>query len=415
MADVPLVRAQSYPQLAESMPERCKSVLSTPPGVEAEDGSKQRTRFAATRARMRPGLRVRVCPGRLLGRRQLEFGRSPVTAPNLPVCPKRMVFGPCGGVKTDRSCELGAFQCAFADLEDAVDWTGPAAVRPSPQGVLALDPSRPLVLSDMTLRPFDRRSIEQVTSIMAGSCDALLIGEHQSRPDFPPAQLVSFVKEAGGRAVVTLTCRDRNRVVLEQELAGLAELGAAGVLCVTGDGRAPGVRPEVTQVFDLDGTRLAAMAFEAGLPVLVPESPDAAPVALRPGRLLQKQRAGAGLCVLNHTGSVDAVDRFVRAARSLGVTVPIVAAVSVYTDQLSADVLRAFPGLHLQDEAVAAVLDAADPVSAGIDAAVAEARALLAIDGVVGVNVSGLASGRGVEAGAEVKAAVGLGIRGVRR
>ena len=81
---------------------------------------------------------------------------------------------------------------------------------------------------------------------------------------------------------MTLTCRDRNRIVLEQELAGLAVAGADGVLCVTGDGRAQGVRPDVTQVFDLDGTRLAALAAVAGLTVAVPEAPDAPPRPLRP-------------------------------------------------------------------------------------------------------------------------------------
>jgi hypothetical protein len=44
-------------------------------------------------------------------------------------------------------------------------------------------------------------------------------------------------------------------------------------------------------------------------------------------------------------------------------------------------------------------------------AAVDEARALLAIPGVVGVNLSGLASGRGEVAGAEVKAAIAEEIR----
>ena len=47
-------------------------------------------------------------------------------------------------------------------------------------------------------------------------------------------------------------------------------------------------------------------------------------------------------------------------------------------------------------------------------AAVAEAKALLAIDGVVGVNLSGLASGRGERFAAEIKAAVGQEIRGDR-
>ena len=42
------------------------------------------------------------------------------------------------------------------------------------------------------------------------------------------------------------------------------------------------------------------------------------------------------------------------------------------------------------------MLAAPDPEAAGIAAAVAEARALLAVDGVVGVNLSGMASARGV-------------------
>lgn len=88
-----------------------------------------------------------------------------------------------------------------------------------------------------------------------------------------------------GAPWITLSCRDRNRVVLEQELAGLAHVGVAGV------------------------------------------------------------------------------------------TLPLIAGVAVYTDERSA--------------------------------AVAEARELLAVPGVVGVNLSGLASARGEVFAAEVKVAVG--------
>jgi methylenetetrahydrofolate reductase (NADPH) len=166
------------------------------------------------------------------------------------------------------------------------------------------------------------------------------------------------------------------------------------------------VRPDVTQVFDLDGTRLAAIAAAAGLVATVPEAPEAAPRHLRPARVAAKQRAGARLCVLNHAGSPAAVARFVAEAREAGATLPFVAGVAVYTDERSARVLQAFPGLHLDGTVVQAVLSAADPMAAGIAAAVDEARALLAIPGVVGVNLSGLASARGEVAGAEVKAAI---------
>ena len=57
--------------------------------------------------------------------------------------------------------------------------------------------------------------------------------------------------------------------------------------------------------------------------------------------------------------------------------------------------LQRFPGLHLDDAVVARVLAAPDPRAAGIAAAVAEARALLAVPGVVGVNLSGAGSARG--------------------
>jgi 5,10-methylenetetrahydrofolate reductase len=241
--------------------------------------------------------------------------------------------------------------------------------------------------------------------------DGLLVGEHHNRPDFPPTLLAAEIQGSGGRPWITLTCRDRNRVVLEQELAGLAVLGVDGVLCVTGDARGQGVRPGVTQVFDLDGTRLAALAAAAGLPVAVAEAPAAPPVGLRPARVREKQRAGAAVCVLNHVGSAERVAGFVAAARAAGATLPFVAGVAVYTDEASARSLQRFPGLRLADAAVEAVLGAPDPVAAGIDAAVAMARALLAIPGVIGVNLSGRGSSRGADAGAEVKAAIAAGVR----
>jgi len=57
------------------------------------------------------------------------------------------------------------------------------------------------------------------------------------------------------------------------------------------------------------------------------------------------------------------------------------------------------------------VLDDPDPVAAGIAAAASEARALLDIPGVAGVNISGAASARGYEFAAQVKADVAARIR----
>ena len=86
---------------------------------------------------------------------------------------------------------------------------------------------------------------------------------------------------------------------------------------------------------------------------------------------------------------------------------PLVASVAIFTDTRSAAVLQRFPGLRLDSTTVDAVLTSPDPVQAGIDAAVTEAIEMRAVAGVMGVNISGLASDRSLEFAAEVKAEVG--------
>src|SRR3954468_9457771 len=177
-----------------------------------------------------------------------------------------MVFGPCGGVRDDGGCELAVHSCVFLD-PPLVRWPEPPVQPTTPSTLLDRTAHGPVVLVDLSVTPFDPVSVRRVVGVLAPVADGLLIGEHANRPDFPPTMFAAEVLAAGGRLWTTLACRDRNRVVLEQELVGLAALGVDGVLCVTGDARGISVRPGVTQVFDLDGTRLAALAARAGLSV----------------------------------------------------------------------------------------------------------------------------------------------------
>ena len=313
-----------------------------------------------------------------------------------------MVFGPCGGVRADGGCEMAPHPCVFDDAPV------PAARVPRPDPV-HLPP--PFLLADWGVPGGSAADQTAAAAALAEVADAVLAGDHQDRPEFPPTQLARLAREAGATPWVTLACRDRNRFVLRQELVGLRREEVGAVLCVTGDGRAYDVSPDVSQVFDLDSTRLATLAAEVGVVAAVAESPSAPPAGIRPARLVNKQRAGAGVAVLNHAGSPAEVARFVAAARAQGLDLPLLAAVAVFTDSRSAAVLTALPGLALDPAQVEAVMRASDPVEAGIAAAVEEATALLTIDGVAGVNLSGLGAGTDWHAGVEVMVETGRRIR----
>ncbi|MGN6326526.1 methylenetetrahydrofolate reductase C-terminal domain-containing protein [Pseudolysinimonas sp.] len=314
-------------------------------------------------------------------------------------CPKHMTFGPCGGVADDGGCEIGGLRCAFVD-EPTVTWPGPEA-RGGPSGLDRI------VVADLPARPMDRASLAACADALRGRVGAVLAGDSGAeRVQFPPAYRARLLMDAGLPVWSGLTCRDRNRVALEGELAALADAGVLGVHCVTGDHTLTGSRPDAAPVFDLDSTGLAALARAAGLRVSVAESPAAPPIGRRAARLREKERAGAVVCFVNHAGGVGPVARFIAEARALGVAMDFIPCIPVVVDRGSAELLRSFTALALPAGYLDGILAAADPRAAGAEAAVALGRELLALDGVVGVNLSG---GPGRSPGDDVAYATALG------
>ena len=333
-------------------------------------------------------------------------------------CPKSMVYGPCGGVEFDGRCEVAAHRCVFLDVE-TVRWNGVvrgAAPQPTPvfsnpsrgptpgvvdpthepvasAGAIAmreLIAMRQIVVADFPSRALDAASIAECGGILAGSVDAVLAGDAgNARVQFPPAYRAFLLQQSGLAVWSGFTCRDRNRVAMEGELAALAHVGVAGVHCVTGDHTLTGSRPDAMPVFDLDSTQAASLARASGHLVSVGESPATPPVDRRPDRLRQKMLAGAEICFVNHAGGAAPVADFIERARELGVTMGFIPCIPIVVDRASAELLRSFTTLVLPDGYLDGILRAPNTFAAGIEAALRHAEQFLAIKGVVGVNLSG--------------------------
>jgi len=327
-------------------------------------------------------------------------------------CPKRMVHGPCGGVAIDGGCEVPGIRCSFVDdpavLHDlefsAAEVDAPNAARASgdalpvsPRGeastaFAALVDADAVITADLPVRSTDPAVITEA-GVRLRELTAVIAGEPPGLRDaLSLTHKALLLAAAGSRVVAGLTCRDRNRVALEGELAALADLGVSGVLAVTGDHPASTALPQAQPVFDLDATRLTALARRAGLFVAVAEQPSAPPVDYRPVRLARKAQAGAELGILNLCGDLAEIRRFTAALATTAAPVPVLVSVPVLTSVATARRLAALPGVGLPDELVTAVAGADDPVDAGIAAAVAWARRALAIPGVVGIHLSAIAA-----------------------
>ena len=340
-------------------------------------------------------------------------------AVRMPVleCPKHMEYGPCGGVEFDGTCEVADFRCGFLEVP-TVRWHGQSHDAPSTTGATALRSlmaTRPVVVADFPARALDAASIAECGALLAGSVDAVLAGDAGSaRVQFPPAYRAGLIQATGLAVWSGLTCRDRNRVAMEGELAALAHIGVAGVHCVTGDHTNTGERPDAMPVFDLDSTQAASLARANGHLVSVAEAPATPPVDRRPDRLLEKMRAGAEVCFVNHSGGAVPVATFIARAQDLGATMAFIPCIPVVVDRASAELLATFTTLVLPEGYLTRILAATDPFTEGVAAAVELGRQFLEIDGVVGVNLSG-GAGPGREPWfAEALATIGRELTGIR-
>ena len=335
-------------------------------------------------------------------------------------CPKIMMFGPCADVGDNGSCEVptthgGPPTCVF--LKDAPRYAAdprPVAVAPAAGG--GHDRSDPFIMSELPENANSSSDIRRIARKLAGTVDAALFGDaNWMRVRLPPSYRARLVQDEGLAAWPGLNGRDRNRVALESELLALVDIGVAGVHCITGNHTFSGNRPDAMAVFDLDSTRMTALAHSLGLPVSVAASPHTPPVHLRPLRTADKAAAGASICTIDQPTSAADVATFISMTRALGASdLAFVVVVSILLERDDFDRWMQYPNARIPTGWAEAIESTSDVESTGRALAVSLSNELLDVPGVSGVLLASTADPTNCDRVAESFASLARDLRSAR-
>jgi methylenetetrahydrofolate reductase (NADPH) len=146
-----------------------------------------------------------------------------------------------------------------------------------------------------------------------------------------PLAVAIALKQLGMEPVMQLTCRDRNRLALQADIAGAALHGVENLCCLTGDDVTAGDEPEARRVFDLDSIQLIGVAegmrrgeYLSGrkidpapqLFIGAVENAGAPPYDYRVDRAFKKVRAGARFLQLQVSFELERLSAFMREAHA---------------------------------------------------------------------------------------------------
>lgn len=106
----------------------------------------------------------------------------------------------------------------------------------------------------------DLASVVSSLSSWKGLVGSVLVSDNQfARMGISPLVLAERLNRDGHDVIMTMSCRDRNRIALGSFALGCAALSLNSILCVSGDHFRFGDHPDAKPVFDLDSVQLISM------------------------------------------------------------------------------------------------------------------------------------------------------------
>jgi methylenetetrahydrofolate reductase (NADPH) len=228
-----------------------------------------------------------------------------------------------------------------------------------------------------------------------------------------PVAAAAIVARTGLTPLVQLTCRDRNRIALQSDALGAAAVGAAGIVCMTGDPPGAGNQRDAKEVFDLTSAELMTAVrglcegrFLSGDPVAQPpdllvgavENPAYGERSIP--RLAAKVDAGAELVQTQITFDADDFARWMEFVRAAGLheRVRILAGIAPVRRARTARYLHEhIPGITVPEAVLVRLESAADPETEGVRVAAEVLAAVRALPGVAGAHLMTFGWVEGVE------------------
>ena len=220
-----------------------------------------------------------------------------------------------------------------------------------------------------------------------------------------PLAVAIALKQLGMEPVMQLTCRDRNRLALEAEIAGAALHGVENICCLTGDDVTAGDEPEARRVFDLDSIQLLALGSSMAQGVYLSgrkldpapklflgavENPGAPPYDYRVERAWKKVRAGARFLQLQVSFEPERLAAFMHEAVEQGLATGCALIPSICLVR-SPSALRYMnehvPGITVPPETIERCERAPDPEQACFDVACELAEQARTLPGVAGLHL----------------------------
>src|SRR3990172_7713506 len=252
-------------------------------------------------------------------------------------------------------------------------------------------------------------AIKEKAGFLRGHVDAVNITDNQTAVVRMSSIAAGYLAmQEGLEPVIQMTCRDRNRIMMQSDALGAAALGLKNLLCLTGDHQSFGNHPSSKGVFDLDSIQLLNMMrtlrdekkFQCGEETDVEprfflgaaENPFGDPFKFRALRLGKKVNAGADFI---QTQLVYNVDKFARwmedvRARGLDKRVKILAGVGPIKSVGAARYMKnKVPGMDVPDEIVERMAGApkGQAKKVGIEIVIDIIKAMKEIPGVAGVHI----------------------------